>query len=296
MLVLLVPTMIWVRLRVPRAARLVEFLCLLPLTIPAAGDRRRHHATSTPWVTYLLGDSALDPDVRVRRPGAALRLPGHRLRAVGASTRRRWPRRPARWAPAGRRSSCADHRPEHLVRGPRGGVRLGGPGPRRVHHRLAAQLRHPAGRDRPAGQERRPRRRWRPRWRRSSSPPCCCSCCRSSAAVADRPKGSRPDRRRRDTPTRAATGRRGRARPACAGTTATCTRSTGSTCTSRPGEMVVLLGPSGCGKTTALRILAGLDVAGRRARCGSAARTSPTCPPTSATWGWSSRPTACSRT
>jgi putative spermidine/putrescine transport system ATP-binding protein len=28
-----------------------------------------------------------------------------------------------------------------------------------------------------------------------------------------------------------------------------------------PGELVVLLGPSGCGKTTALRILAGLDVA-----------------------------------
>jgi putative spermidine/putrescine transport system permease protein len=35
MLVLLVPTMIWVRLRVPRLNRLVEFLCLLPLTIPA---------------------------------------------------------------------------------------------------------------------------------------------------------------------------------------------------------------------------------------------------------------------
>ena len=28
-----------------------------------------------------------------------------------------------------------------------------------------------------------------------------------------------------------------------------------------PGELVALLGPSGCGKTTALRILAGLDVA-----------------------------------
>ena len=28
-----------------------------------------------------------------------------------------------------------------------------------------------------------------------------------------------------------------------------------------PGELVVLLGPSGCGKTTALRILAGLDIA-----------------------------------
>ena len=35
MLVLLVPTMIWVRLRVPRLRRLVEFICLLPLTIPA---------------------------------------------------------------------------------------------------------------------------------------------------------------------------------------------------------------------------------------------------------------------
>ena len=34
-LLLLVPTMIWVRLRLPRLARVVEFLCLLPLTIPA---------------------------------------------------------------------------------------------------------------------------------------------------------------------------------------------------------------------------------------------------------------------
>ena len=35
MLVLLVPTMIWVRLRLPRLNRVLEFLCLLPLTIPA---------------------------------------------------------------------------------------------------------------------------------------------------------------------------------------------------------------------------------------------------------------------
>jgi putative spermidine/putrescine transport system permease protein len=35
MLVLLVPTMIWVQLRVRRLARTIEFLCLLPLTIPA---------------------------------------------------------------------------------------------------------------------------------------------------------------------------------------------------------------------------------------------------------------------
>ncbi|HEX6515226.1 MAG TPA: ABC transporter permease subunit [Nocardioidaceae bacterium] len=58
MLVLLVPTMIWVRLRVPFAARLVEFLCLLPLTIPAlviVVGLTNVYA----WVTYLIGDSAL---------------------------------------------------------------------------------------------------------------------------------------------------------------------------------------------------------------------------------------------
>lgn len=35
MLLLLLPTMIWVRLRLPRLNRILEFLCLLPLTIPA---------------------------------------------------------------------------------------------------------------------------------------------------------------------------------------------------------------------------------------------------------------------
>ena len=35
MLVLVVPTMIWVRLRVRWFSRVLEFLCLLPLTIPA---------------------------------------------------------------------------------------------------------------------------------------------------------------------------------------------------------------------------------------------------------------------
>jgi putative spermidine/putrescine transport system permease protein len=58
MLVLLVPTMIWVRLRAPWATRLVEFLCLLPLTIPAlvivVGLRNVYL-----WVTYFLGESAL---------------------------------------------------------------------------------------------------------------------------------------------------------------------------------------------------------------------------------------------
>ncbi|SDD48934.1 ABC transporter permease [Nocardioides lianchengensis] len=58
MVVLLVPTMIWVRLRVPRASRLVEFLCLLPLTIPAlvivVGIKNVYA-----WVHYFMGDSAL---------------------------------------------------------------------------------------------------------------------------------------------------------------------------------------------------------------------------------------------
>ncbi len=58
MLVLLVPTMVWVRLRVPQASRLVEFLCLLPLTIPAlviVVGMRNVYA----WVNYFVGDSSL---------------------------------------------------------------------------------------------------------------------------------------------------------------------------------------------------------------------------------------------
>jgi len=35
MLVLLVPTMVWTTVRVPRMRRIVEFLCLIPLAIPA---------------------------------------------------------------------------------------------------------------------------------------------------------------------------------------------------------------------------------------------------------------------
>jgi len=58
MLVLLVPTMIWVRLRLPRLRRLLEFVCLLPLTVPAivlvVGL-----APVYAWVAYLLGPSSL---------------------------------------------------------------------------------------------------------------------------------------------------------------------------------------------------------------------------------------------
>ena len=58
MLVVLVPTVIWVRLRLPRLRRVVEFICLLPLTIPAivlvVGL-----APVYAWVTYFLGGSSL---------------------------------------------------------------------------------------------------------------------------------------------------------------------------------------------------------------------------------------------
>ena len=56
MLVLLVPTMVWVQLRLPGLLRPVEFICLLPLTIPAivlvVGL-----APVYQWVWGLLGES-----------------------------------------------------------------------------------------------------------------------------------------------------------------------------------------------------------------------------------------------
>jgi putative spermidine/putrescine transport system permease protein len=56
MLVLLVPTMVWVQLRLPGLMRLVEFVCLLPLTIPAivlvVGLAPVYRG-----VSYLLGES-----------------------------------------------------------------------------------------------------------------------------------------------------------------------------------------------------------------------------------------------
>ena len=56
MLVLLVPTMVWVQLRLPKLLRVVEFICLLPLTIPAivlvVGLAPVYR-----WVWGLLGES-----------------------------------------------------------------------------------------------------------------------------------------------------------------------------------------------------------------------------------------------
>lgn len=57
MLVLLLPTMVWTRLRVPRARRLIEILCLLPLTVPAlvlvVGSVNVYS-----WVYYFFGSAS----------------------------------------------------------------------------------------------------------------------------------------------------------------------------------------------------------------------------------------------
>ena len=62
------------------------------------------------------------------------------------------------------------------------------------------------------------------------------------------------------------------------------------------GEFVSLLGPSGCGKTTALRIVAGFDQPDAGQVLVGGDDVTAHCPRTDATWAWSSRPTACSRT
>jgi putative spermidine/putrescine transport system permease protein len=58
MLVLLLPTMVWVRLRLPGVNRIIEFLCLLPLTIPAialvVGVAPLYH-----WIEINVTDSIL---------------------------------------------------------------------------------------------------------------------------------------------------------------------------------------------------------------------------------------------
>lgn len=60
MLVLLVPTMTWVHLRVPRMRRVLEFICLLPLAIPA--------------VVLVVGVAPIYREIRVNLTGSPLML------------------------------------------------------------------------------------------------------------------------------------------------------------------------------------------------------------------------------
>jgi putative spermidine/putrescine transport system permease protein len=57
-LALMVPTIVWIKLRLPRMIRVVEFLSLLPLTIPAIA-LVVGMAPVYLWVTYFFGGSSL---------------------------------------------------------------------------------------------------------------------------------------------------------------------------------------------------------------------------------------------
>ena len=102
MLLLLVPTMIWVRLR-HRGRRAGRVPLPAAADHPRAGDRRRS-AQRYAWVTYFLGESALT----LTFVYVVLVLP-FAYRAIDAALSaidvRRSPRRPAAWARAGRRRS-----------------------------------------------------------------------------------------------------------------------------------------------------------------------------------------------
>jgi putative spermidine/putrescine transport system permease protein len=58
MLAILLPTMVWVRLRLPQLNRVVEFICLMPLTVPAialvVGIRPLYN-----WISINVSDSIL---------------------------------------------------------------------------------------------------------------------------------------------------------------------------------------------------------------------------------------------
>lgn len=58
-LLLMAPTLVWVRLRLPGLSRTVEFLCLLPLTVPPIA-LVVGLAPLYLWVTYLFGDSVIN--------------------------------------------------------------------------------------------------------------------------------------------------------------------------------------------------------------------------------------------
>lgn len=101
MLVLLLPTMVLVQLRLPRLHRVLEFVCLLPLTIPAIVIVVGLGPIYA-WVGYLVGDSPLT----LAFVYVVLVLP-YAYRALDAgcapSTSRRWRRPPKASGPHGGR-------------------------------------------------------------------------------------------------------------------------------------------------------------------------------------------------
>ena len=282
---ILLPTALWVHLRVPRARPLVEILSVLPYVVPpiALGGRRGGHVP---------GDSAVVPELGpvahplLLRAGHAVHLPRPRRRHPGHR-----PADPGRRVPQPRRGVAHDAvpraDPQPHVRHHRLGVpdrhRRAG----RVHHRLAAAEadaahlpravpepgaagRHGAGagglprhraaagavhrRHPPAGAGLRPR----PRSTEERH---------GHLVLRRRAQGVRADRRARPLRPRGR-GRRARQPP-------------------RPER---LREDHRAAHRRRLR------VARSREWCASTGSTSPTRRPTSGTWGWCSRATACSPT
>ena len=133
MLLLLIPTMTWAYLRVPRMKRPVEFLCLLPIAIPAivlvVGIAPIYSILREPRAAIAAG-----PRAHRHHPRAAVRPPRHRRRP--AVDRRRDAGR------GGAQPGCrlaarhlADHRPQHPRRHPVRGGHHGRARARRVHDR-----------------------------------------------------------------------------------------------------------------------------------------------------------------
>ncbi len=137
MLVLVVPTMIWVRLRAQWFSRILEFLCLLPLTIPAIVlvvglapiyNRIERYNVSALMLFLAYVILALPYAYRALAAG---------LNAVDATT----------LSEAAQKPGCAldhrdgpDDRPEHVAGDPERAAADGRAGARRVHGRLPADV------------------------------------------------------------------------------------------------------------------------------------------------------------
>ena len=270
----------------------------------AGAERAGRHAARR-RAGLVAGRAALGPRARLRGAGAAVRLPVAGRRAPRDRRCTRWSRRPATSARAGRPwcSGCVlpglrTARPRRRVPHPRAGAR-------RVHDRAAAAVRDRSrsGSSRSRGADGQVASRSRSS--ASVSPGCCCSPSRPSAGAAaghhsgvvhDHAPPSPTLRRRSQPLRRSVRGRRGRVRapatalrrrPRAGRPRPDASRpASWSRCSARPAAAR----PPRCGCWPASRPRT-------RARCWSTATDITGVPAEqAATWAWSSRPTACSRT
>lgn len=89
MLLLLVPTMTWVRLRIPGVSRIVEFICLLPLTVPAivlVVGLAPVYSWLSSWLTYFFGTGVGESTMWLGLAYVVLVLP-YAYRALDAGLR-----------------------------------------------------------------------------------------------------------------------------------------------------------------------------------------------------------------